>query len=100
MAATDIVCLSIKNQLQNVSISRRTITRRIECIDDDVNKQLLSIVQSITWHSISLWKYWSKGYRAIINFIRACTPDFDIFEELSSIEYMQDQTTKNYTFKM
>lgn len=52
LAGADFVCPNIKTQFWKKSLSRQTIARRNECIDDDVGKQLLSILQSITWFSI------------------------------------------------
>ena len=92
--ACGIICPDIKHKFENISLSRRTVVRRIECIDTNLNEQLLSVLESITWYSIALHESNDqKNTAQLLIFIRGCTSKFEIIEELLSMESLKDQTT-------
>ena len=67
---------------------------RTECINTNLNEQLLSVLEFITWYSIALHESNDQKYAAqLLISIRGCTSKFEIIEELLSMESLKDQTT-------
>lgn len=52
--AASVLCPDSKSQFENVSLSRRTVTRRIEVIDDELTSALLKRATDFTYFSIAL----------------------------------------------
>lgn len=92
--ASKIICPDIKHKFEGISLSRRTVTRRIECINDNINQQLSSTLDSVEWYSLALDESTDQTDTAqLLIFIRACNEKFEIVEELLSMQSMKHQTT-------
>lgn len=52
--ASGIICPDIKHKSESVSLSWQTVTQRTECINENLNGQLISELQLITWYSFAL----------------------------------------------
>ncbi|XP_077283289.1 zinc finger BED domain-containing protein 5-like [Arctopsyche grandis] len=85
----------IKNCMtENLSLSRRTVVRRIECIATNLKEQLLSVSKSFNWYSIAIDESNDQKDTAQLLII-----EFEIIEELLSMESLKYQTTGNDIFK-
>ncbi|XP_077288029.1 general transcription factor II-I repeat domain-containing protein 2-like [Arctopsyche grandis] len=92
-----IICPDIKHKFENLSL---TVVRRIECIATNLKEQLLSVSKSFNWYSIAIDKSNDqKDTAQLLIFIRGCTSEFEIIEELLSMESLKDQTTGDDIFK-
>ncbi|XP_077301672.1 general transcription factor II-I repeat domain-containing protein 2-like [Arctopsyche grandis] len=89
-----IICPDIKHKLENLSLSRRTVVRRIECIATNLKEQLLSVSKSFNWYSIAIDESNDQKDTAQLLII-----EFEFIEELLSMESLKYQTTGNDIFK-
>jgi len=75
-------------------LSRRTVARRIEAIDADLKSQLSDKVKSFNWFSLALDESTDIDDTAqLLIFVRGISDNFQITEELLSMESMKDTTT-------
>ncbi|GLV46488.1 hypothetical protein CBL_20817 [Carabus blaptoides fortunei] len=93
--ASGIICPSEQNKFKHLSLSRRTIVRRIENIDENLNQQLKHILHNeIIWYSIALDESVDRTDTAqLLVFIKAITGNFEIIEELLAMQPMKSYTT-------
>jgi len=54
IAVSDILCPESKKKFESISLSRRTVVRRIECISEDLTDQLGIRIKSLLWYSLAL----------------------------------------------
>ena len=72
-----IVCPDKQRAFQNVSLSRMTITRRVEEIGSDINHQLKSDIEKYVCLSLALDESTDIGSTAqLLIFIRGVTENF------------------------
>ena len=94
MDVAERVCPESKQKLEGVSLSRRTVARRIEAIDADLKSQLSDKVKSFNWFSLALDESTDIDDTAqLLIFVRGISDNFQITEELLSMESMKDTTT-------
>ncbi|XP_077968860.1 general transcription factor II-I repeat domain-containing protein 2A-like [Styela clava] len=89
-----IVCPDKTDAFKQVPLSRRTVTRRVECIAGDLRDQLLHYVKQFDFFTLALDE--SCGVRdtaQLLIFVRGITCDFKITEEIAAIRPMKGTTT-------
>lgn len=83
-----------KKLCEEISLSRRTVTRRIEELGDDACGQLKSRVNNFTFFSLAMDESTDITDTAqLLIFVRGIDDDFNITEELASLQSIHDQTT-------
>lgn len=91
--AASILCPDSKSLFENVSLSRRTVTRRIEVIDDELKSTLLKRCADFTYFSIALDESTDiKDTAQLLIFIRGITDTFEIVEEFLAMESLKGTT--------
>ena len=96
----DQVCPEQRKKFEEVSLSRRTVARRIEAIDEDLTAQLKKRVPSFQLFSLALDESTDIDDTAqLLIFVRGISENFEITEELLSMESMKDTTTGEYIFE-
>ncbi|XP_067138658.1 general transcription factor II-I repeat domain-containing protein 2-like [Centruroides vittatus] len=89
-----------KHKIENISLSRQTIARRIEDMNANLNEQLLNNLESAHFYAIALDESCDvKDAAQLLIFIIAITEDFQILEGLLSIVPMKDATKGEDLFR-
>jgi len=90
----EVVCPEKVKDFEKLSLSRRTIVRRVEDINQDLLKQLMLKSEKFDYFSIALDDSTDITDTAqLLIFIRGINSDFEISQELLSMESMKDTTT-------
>ena len=96
----DITCPEVRTKIEAISLSRRTIVRRIGGIAQNLLEQLFEAGISFEWYSLALEE--STGIKDTAQqlvFIRGFDENFEITEELLSLEHLKDTTTGQDLFE-
>ena len=89
----DILCPEIKSKFEKVSISRRTVTRRVELIDENIASQLNKKSDSFELYSLALDESTDvKDTAQLLIFIRGIDDSFAITEEFLTMESLKGTT--------
>ena len=92
--AVDITCPEVRTKIEAISLSRRTIVHHIGGIAQNLSEQLFEARKSFEWYSLALDV--STGIKDIAQlpvFIRGFDENFEIIEELLSLEHLKDTRT-------
>ena len=96
----DQVCPENRQKFEEVSLSRRTAARRIKAIGEDLTSQLKGLVPSFQLFSPALDESTDIDDTAqLLIFVRGISENFEITEELLSLELMKDTTTGEDIFE-
>ena len=97
-----LLCPDTKNNYKEISLSRRTITRRIEQIDEHLANELKGKAGSFAFHSLALYESNDVRDRAqLLNFVRGISDNFEIIEELLAMNSLKGTTLgENLFFKV
>ncbi|PVD28737.1 hypothetical protein C0Q70_11331 [Pomacea canaliculata] len=88
-----VVCPELRNTFENISLSRRTVVRRIEVINDELTHQLDTASRDFVWYSLALDDSTDNEDTAqLLILIRGIDSTFTITEELLSMESMKNTT--------
>ena len=100
--ASRMLCPKEQQKFKNIRLSRRTVVRRLEIINENVQNQLKSVLEGeLMWYPIELDKSVDRTDTGqLLIFICAINNDFDIFEELLSMESIKSQTTGSDIFEI
>ena len=94
LTCSDILCPKETKTFDNVSLSRRTITRRVEEITTDLHNQFKDECTDCVGFSLALDESNDiKDTAQLLIFIRTIDSNFRISEELASMEPMKGTTT-------
>ncbi|CAI9723916.1 transcription factor II-I repeat domain-containing 2-like [Octopus vulgaris] len=92
--AVSVVCPEVKSKVEAISLSRRTIVRRIDAIAVNIHEQLLTASGRFQWFSIALDASTDiQETTQLLIYIRGIDENFEITEELLSMESLKDTTT-------
>lgn len=92
--AVSVVCPEVKSKIEAISLSRRTIVRRIDAIAVNIQEQLLTASDSFQWFSIALDESTDiQDTAQLLIYIRGIGKNFEITEELLSMESLKDTVT-------
>ena len=90
----NVLCPDKKKLFESVSLSRRTITSRIEKITVNVTSQLMEKMKSFVSFSITMDESTDLSDTAqLLIFVRGVDEKFNITEELASLKCMKGTTT-------
>ncbi|GBO03056.1 General transcription factor II-I repeat domain-containing protein 2A [Araneus ventricosus] len=86
----DVLCPDKKNNFQTVSLSRKTVTSRIEAIDKNLTSQLESKIGQLKFCSIAMDESTDINDTAqLVLFIRGVDENFEISEELACMRSLK-----------
>ncbi|CAI9729984.1 Hypothetical predicted protein [Octopus vulgaris] len=92
--AVSVVCPGVKSKVEAISLSRRTIVRCIDAIAVNIHEQLLTASGRFQWFSIALDESTDiQDTAQLLIYIRGIDENFEITEELLSMESLKDTTT-------
>lgn len=93
-AAINEICPDKLPAFNNISLSRRTITRRIEEIGKNLENQLERRIKDFSFFAIALDESTDVSDTAqLLIFVRGVSEDFQVTEELATLASMKDRTT-------
>lgn len=88
-----ILCPESKNKFEKISLSRRTVTRRVKLIDEDLASKLNKRAESFTLYSLALDESNDiKDTTQLLIFIRGINDNFEITEEFLAMESLKGKT--------
>ena len=94
------VCPEHRQKFEEVSLSKRTVARRIKAIGENLTSQLKGLVPSFKLFSVALDESTDINDTAqLLIFVRGISENFEITEELLSMESMKDTTTGEDIFE-
>ena len=84
-----------KSKYDKTSLSCRTVTRRVEQIDEHLASELKGKADSFVFYSLALDESKDVKYTAqLLIFIRGINDSFEIAEELSAMESLKGKTRR------
>ncbi|GBN52158.1 General transcription factor II-I repeat domain-containing protein 2A [Araneus ventricosus] len=96
----DVLCPDKKNNFQTVSLSRKTVTSRIEAIDKNLTSELESKIGQFKFCYIAMDESSDINDTAqLVLFIRGVDEDFDITEELACMRSLKGTTKECDNFR-
>ena len=94
------LCPEVLSKVEAISLSRRTIVRRIDAIAMDIQEQVLTASVSFQWFSIALDESNDiQDTAQVLIYIRGIDENFEITEELLSMESLKDTVTGEDLYK-
>ncbi|XP_067950552.1 general transcription factor II-I repeat domain-containing protein 2-like [Watersipora subatra] len=88
-----VLCPESKDKFEKISLSRRTVTRRVELIDEDITSNLNKKAESFTLYSLALDESNDvKDTAQLLIFILGINDTFEITEEFLTMESLKGQT--------
>ncbi|XP_068234156.1 general transcription factor II-I repeat domain-containing protein 2-like [Palaemon carinicauda] len=92
--AVSVVCPEVISKVEAISLSRRTIVRRIDAIAMNIQDQVLTASVSFQWFSIALDESNDiQDTAQVLIYIRGIDENFEITEELLSMESLKHTVT-------
>ena len=89
-----IMCPEHKAKLNSIALSRRTVVRRVQKISDDLMSQLKDTSKQFLWYSLALDESNDVQDTAqLLVFIQVMDANFQLTEELLTVESLKDTTT-------
>ena len=80
--AVDITCLEVRTKIEAISLSRRTLVRRIGGIAQNLSEQLFEAGKSFEWYSLALDESTDiEDTAQLLVLIRGIDGNFEITEE-------------------
>jgi hypothetical protein len=93
MTIVETVCPERKNLFSDISLSARTVTRRIEDMSQNLDNQLSKISQTFTAYSLALDESLDcTDISQLSIFIRGTNETFEIYEELLKVVSIHNKT--------
>ena len=93
-AVVDILCPGRKKEIDNISLSRRTVTRRIDELATNIEMGLKELASKFKYFSLAIDESTDVTNTAqLAVFVRGIDDDFNITEEMLGLQAMKDTTT-------
>lgn len=94
MTVVDIVCPEKKSLFSSISLSGRTVSRRIEEMSSDVKSCLMNACSELQYFSIAVDESTDFNDTAqLAVFVRGVTSSFQVFEEFIQLIHLKDTVT-------
>lgn len=88
-----LLCPESKDKFETISLSRRTVTHRVELIDEDIASKLNKKAGAFKLYSLALDESNDiKDTAQLLIFIRGINNSFEVTEELLSMESLKGKT--------
>ena len=88
-----LLCPDAKSKYEQISLSRRTVTRHVEQIDEHLASELKGTAETFGYYSLALDKSNDvKDTAQLLIFIRGINYNFEITEKLLAMESLKGQT--------
>jgi len=88
-----VLCPETKDKFEKICLSRKTVTRRVELIDEDLTSNLNRKAESFTFYSLALDESNDvKDTAQLLIFIRGINDTFEITEEFLTMESLKGTT--------
>ena len=85
-----MVCLEVRSKVEAISLSRRSIARRIDAIAVNIQDQLLTSIYNFQWYSIALDESTNLQDAAqLLIYIKGVNENFKITEALLTMESLK-----------
>ena len=95
-----VMCPNEKSKFESISLSRRTVVRRIDSISDQLTEQLMIASKDFVCFSLALDESTDEEDTAqLLIFIRGVNRNFVVTEELLGLESIKDTTTGKDLFE-
>ncbi|XP_075067564.1 general transcription factor II-I repeat domain-containing protein 2A-like [Mixophyes fleayi] len=92
--SAELICPEKKDAFENIPLSRRTVTRRVEGIAENLEFQLKNRAVTISFFTLALDESCDvRGTAQLLIFLRGITADFKITEELAAMQSIKGTTT-------
>ncbi|XP_033606232.1 general transcription factor II-I repeat domain-containing protein 2B isoform X1 [Cryptotermes secundus] len=100
IVAVEEMCPEKMDLFNNISLSARTVARRAEDIGSNITNQLIKKANDFEWFSLALDELTDITDTAqLLLFIRRVNADFEVTEELASMNSLRGTTTGEDIFK-
>ena len=100
MAVVDVLIPEKRSLFSNISLSRRTVTRRVEELTEDLKISLRTLACKFELYSLAVDESTDQTDIAqLAVYIRGITPEFDIIEELANFVPLTGTTTGTDIFE-
>lgn len=97
---SDVLCPEKKKEFEKISLSRRTVVRRIDMMADDIKKKLTDRMTDFQAFSIALDESTDLSDTAqLAIFIRGIDKEFTVTEELLALQPLKGTTTGEDIFR-
>ena len=84
------ICPEQTENFNSICLSRRTVVRRIKDLSDHINVKLIDVIKSFKYFSLALDESCDiSDTSELLIFIRGITEDFQIVEQLASMQPMK-----------
>ncbi|XP_076147302.1 general transcription factor II-I repeat domain-containing protein 2-like [Alosa pseudoharengus] len=91
--AAGILCPESQGKFEKIGLSRRTVTRRVELIEEDIASQINKKAESFKLYSLALDESNDvKDTAQLLIFIRGINDNFEITEEFLAMESLKGTT--------
>ena len=97
--AVDITCPEVRTKIEAISLSRRTIVRRIGGIAQNLSEQLFEAGKSFEWYSLALDESTDIEDTAQLLYLVEGLMKTSKLLELLSLEHLKDTTTGQDLFE-
>ena len=95
-----VMCPDVKSKFESISLSRRTVVRRIDLISNQLTKQLMIASNHFVWFSLALDESTDEEDTAqLLIVIRGVNENFVITEELLCLESIKNTATGKDLFQ-
>ena len=99
-AVVDILCPGRKKEIDNISLSRRTVTRRIDELATNIETGLKELASKFKYFSLAIDESTDVANIAqLAVFVRGIDADFNITEDMLGLQAMKDTTTGEDIFQ-
>ena len=99
LAVSEIVCPEKKKDFENISLSRRTVTRRIEELGSDIESSLMKLCLKFETFSLAIDESTDvTDIAQLAVFVRGVDSDFNVTEEMLGLQSMKGTTTSEDIF--
>ena len=94
LAVSEIVCPEKKKDFENISLSRRTVTRRVEDLGSDIESSLMKLCMKFETFSLAIDESTDvTDIAQLAVFVRGVDSDFNVTEEMLGLQSMKGTTT-------
>lgn len=91
--AADALCPAKKDLFKSISLSRNTITRRVEDLSRDISEQVHNKAQDFCYYSVALDESTDVSDSAqLLIFLRGVNENFEVTQELASMQTLHGTT--------